>query len=135
MNIHPVALRAGSRGILGVAFFCAWVTANDTLGQPDPSWKIHDSNRVRPAVIQPGTASTPEQPGQPPSDAIVLFNGNDLSPWCSLDGTPAKWIVRDGALECVKGSGYVRTLQNFGDCQLHIEWAAPTPARGEGAPG
>jgi hypothetical protein len=35
-------------------------------------------------------------------------------------------------MECVKGSGYVRTLQNFGDCQLHIEWATPTPPHGDG---
>jgi hypothetical protein len=49
-----------------------------------------------------------------------------------MDGTPTKWTARDGYMECVKGSGYVRTLQNFGDCQLHIEWATPTPAHGEG---
>src|ERR1043166_3810 len=49
-----------------------------------------------------------------------------------MDGSPTKWIARDGYMECVKGSGYVRTLQNFGDCQLHIEWATPTPAEGEG---
>ncbi len=49
-----------------------------------------------------------------------------------MDGSPTKWIMGDGYMECVKGSGYVRTLQNFGDCQLHVEWAAPVPPRGEG---
>jgi hypothetical protein len=49
-----------------------------------------------------------------------------------MDGTPTKWIVKDGYMECVRGSGYIRTVQNFGDCQLHIEWATPTPAQGEG---
>ena len=49
-----------------------------------------------------------------------------------MDGSPTKWIMKDGYMECVKGSGYVRTIQNFGDCQLHIEWATPIPAQGEG---
>jgi hypothetical protein len=49
-----------------------------------------------------------------------------------MDGSPTKWITRDGYMECVKGSGYTRTLQNFGDCQLHVEWAAPAPVQGEG---
>jgi len=62
----------------------------------------------------------------------VLFDGKDLSQWVSMDGSPTKWITRNGYMECVKGSGYIRTLQNFGDCQLHIEWATPTPAEGEG---
>jgi hypothetical protein len=49
-----------------------------------------------------------------------------------MDGSPTKWIVKNDYMECVKGSGYVRTLQNFGDCQLHVEWATPTPPHGEG---
>jgi hypothetical protein len=102
------------------------------LAQPDASWRIHDTSRPRPPVVQPGTPGTPDHPGKPPSDAIVLFEGKDLSPWCSLDGSPPKWIVRDGSLECVKDSGYIRTLQNFGDCQLHVEWAAPMPPKGQG---
>jgi hypothetical protein len=50
----------------------------------------------------------------------------------SLDGSPTRWIVKEGFMECVKGSGYIRTLRNFGDCQLHIEWAAPDPPEGQG---
>jgi hypothetical protein len=100
------------------------------LAQPDPNWKVHDWQRPRPPITDPGTASTQEQPGKPPSDATVLFDGKDLSNWVSLDGNPPKWVVRDGSLECVKGSGYVRTLQNFGDCQLHVEWAAPVTPQG-----
>jgi hypothetical protein len=49
-----------------------------------------------------------------------------------MDGSPTKWITRDSYMECVRGSGYVRTLQNFGDCQLHVEWATPVPPHGEG---
>ncbi len=93
-------------------------------------YRMHDYDRPRPVVIQPGTASTPEQPGKPPSDATVLFGGADLSQWRSMDGSPAKWIVKDGNMECVRGSGYIRTLQAFGDCQLHVEWAAPAKPEG-----
>jgi hypothetical protein len=102
------------------------------FAQPDPNWLDHDRDRPQPAVVTPATSSTEEQPGQPPSDATVLFDGKDISQWVSMDGTPTKWITRDGYMECVKGSGYVRTLQNFGDCQLHVEWATPTPPHGEG---
>jgi hypothetical protein len=83
-------------------------------------------------VVAPATVSTQDQPGKPPSDATVLFDGKDLSQWSTLDGSPTKWIARDGYMECVKGSGYTRTFQNFGDCQLHIEWATPVPGQGEG---
>jgi hypothetical protein len=108
------------------------VSGAASFAQPDPNWLDHDRDRPQPAVITPGTASTQEQPGTPPSDAIVLFDGKDISHWCAMDGSPTRWIVRDGYMECVPGSGYARTFQNFGDCQLHVEWAAPVPAHGEG---
>ncbi len=100
--------------------------------QPDPSWIDHDRTRPLPPVINPGTASTPDKAGTAPSDAVVLFDGKDLSQWADMDGNPTKWIVRDGYMECVRGSGYIRTVQNFGDCQLHVEWATPKPAHGTG---
>ncbi len=109
-----------------------WLGLDRCLAQPDPNWLDHDRGRPLPAVVTPATASSQEQPGRPPSDATVLFDGKDLSGWVSMDGSPTKWITRDGYMECVKGSGYVRTLQNFGDCQLHVEWATPSPAHGEG---
>lgn len=93
-------------------------------------WPQHDWSRPRPTVIDPGTASTADKPGRPPSDATVLFGGENLGAWVALDGSPAKWIVKEGVMECVQGSGYVRTVEAFGDCQLHVEWAAPTPPSG-----
>lgn len=102
------------------------------LSEPDPNWLDHDRARPQPVRVEPPTASTQDQPGRPPGDATVLFDGKDLSKWVAVDGSPTKWIVKDGFMECVKGSGYVRTIQNFGDCQLHVEWAAPTPAEGQG---
>jgi hypothetical protein len=102
------------------------------LSQPDPNWLDHDRDRPLPPVVKPAVAGTQEQAGKPPSDAVVLFDGKDLSQWVSMDGSPTKWITRDGYMECVKGSGYIRTLQNFGDCQLHVEWATPMPGEGQG---
>jgi hypothetical protein len=91
-------------------------------------WKIHDMNRPQPVVVVPG-----EQPGQAPSDAIILFDGNDLSQWVSTkDNGPAKWKVENGYMEVVKKSGGIRTMRSFGDCQLHIEWAAPAKVKGKG---
>src|SRR5215475_5145622 len=102
------------------------------LAQPDPNWLDHDRDRPLPAVVTPGIPSLDDQVGKAPSDAVVLFDGKDISQWVATDGSPTKWIMKEGYMECVKGSGYVRTLQNFGDCQLHIEWATPVPAEGEG---
>jgi hypothetical protein len=116
-----------------IAISALQLAAAAAFGQPDPNWLDHDRDRPQPALVTPGTPSTPDHVGTAPSDAVVLFDGKDISQWVSLnDGSPTKWITRDGYMECVKGSGYVRTLQNFGDCQLHVEWATPTPARGEG---
>src|SRR2546426_9961431 len=85
-------------------------------GQPDPDWLDHDRARPLPPVITPATPSTQDAVGKAPSDATVLFDGKDLLQWVSMEGNPTKWITRDGYMECVKGSGYARTLQNFGDC-------------------
>jgi hypothetical protein len=84
-------------------------------------------------LVTPGTFSTLTQPGKAPSDAIVLFDGTDLSKWEADEGNgvPTKWIVKDGAMECVPKSGYIRTKDKLGDIQLHVEWAAPTKAEGE----
>jgi hypothetical protein len=118
--------------LLGVAFLCSGNLISNSTAQPDPNWLDHDRNRPAPPVVEPATSSTEDQPGKAPSDAIVLFDGKDLSQWVGMDGAPTKWIMGNGYMECVKGSGYVRTLQNFGDCQLHVEWATPTPPHGEG---
>ncbi len=93
-------------------------------------WLVHDVNRPAPPVITPGTESTQAEPGKAASDAIVLFDGTNLSGWTSSKGGPAKWIVRDGYMEAVKSSGSVKTKQSFGSCQLHIEFATPLKVTG-----
>ena len=63
----------------------------------------------------------------------MLFDGKDLSNWISTDGiTPTKWILKDGSLSPTKGSGYVQSKQEFGSCQLHVEFNEPTPTEGSG---
>lgn len=99
-------------------------------------WAIHDPHRPLPPVVTGATPSTQEKPGNPPSDAVVLFDGTEaaLANWCSdkNPSEPTKWVVKDGALQCMPGSGYIRTKDAFGDCQLHIEWAAPEKVEGDG---
>jgi hypothetical protein len=71
-------------------------------------------------------------PGPPPADAIVLFDGKDLSQWqSSKNGGEAKWAIADGAA-MVNGTGSILTKQAFGDCQLHLEWATPAQVKGDG---
>ncbi len=97
-------------------------------------------SRPRPPKVKPGTT-----PGGPPSDAIVLFDGHDLSAWAATEGgttttrprrtaaggfVPAPWAVRAGYFEAGKGS--IMTRQAFGDVQLHLEFAEPDPPHGEG---
>ena len=127
------------RSIVGVGMLTLSVTAAQTgprfYGDPPDDhhpWAVHDGNRPQPARITPGTFSSPEQPGKPPSDAIILFDGKDLSNWETAKGEPAKWLVKDGCMEVAKDSGEIRTKARFGDCQLHIEWAAPANVQGEG---
>lgn len=70
-------------------------------------------------------------PGPPPSDAIVLFDGKDLSQWKAQGGGEAKWkLLGDGSTE-VSGTGSIVTKESFGDCQLHVEWATPAEVKGK----
>src|ERR1035441_8118474 len=133
-------LNSTSTLFLALLVFASPVFSSD-LGSPfygdapdeHHPWAVHDRNRPQPKLVTPGTFSSQEQPGKPPSDAIVLFDGTDLSKWEADEGegVPTKWIVKDGAMECVPKSGYIRTKDKLGDIQLHIEWTAPTKVEGE----
>ncbi len=105
---------------------------DDTPILPYGKHRVHDSARPQPRVITPAGPSTQEAPGTPPSDAVVLFDGKDLSGWISAKtGDAAGWKVENGYMEVVPGTGNIRTKEQFGDCQLHIEWAAPVVVKGE----
>lgn len=91
-------------------------------------WRIHDAARPQPPVVAPGAA-----PGDPPADAIVLFNGKDLSAWAhNRKGqlVDAEWPVRDGYFETGAGTGSIVTREPFGSVQLHVEFAPPAEAEG-----
>lgn len=92
-------------------------------------WQVHDLNRPLPPVIEPGPAGPPVPA---PQDAIVLFDGRDLSQWTNSKGGPAGWKIEDGFMEVVDKTGSILSREKFGDCQLHIEWAVPLPADGKG---
>lgn len=77
-----------------------------------------------PPVVTPGTA------GSAPSDAVVLFDGKDLSAWKSDDGGEPRWKVADGFMTV--GSKGLMTRQDFGAIQLHLEWASPSEVKGDG---
>jgi hypothetical protein len=95
-------------------------------------WAIHDRNRPQPRNVTPGSFSSPDQAGKPPSDATVLFDGTDLSKWESTKqgNPPAQWLVKDGYME-VTATGAIRTKDKFGDCQLHVEFATPKEVKGD----
>ncbi|NQU26133.1 MAG: DUF1080 domain-containing protein [Candidatus Nealsonbacteria bacterium] len=75
---------------------------------------------AEPEMVDPGTAQ------KAPADAVVLFDGTDMSQFNGAD----KWIVADGAVTA--GPGAVQSKAEFGDCQLHIEWATATEVKGDG---
>ena len=140
MKLHPATFALSFLALLA-AVRSAPSTGTPFTGNPPNAthpWAIHDQNRPQPPRVEPGTFSTPAQPGRPPSDAIVLFDGTaaSLAKWemeakDGGSGGPAKWLLKDGALECAPGTGVIRTKENFGDCQLHVEWAAPIMVKGD----
>lgn len=69
---------------------------------------------------------------QAPSDAIVLFDGTDLSAWETPDGKPAGWVVKDGVITVDKSKGDIQTKEKFDDFQLHLEWKVPENITGKG---
>jgi len=103
---------------------------SDTPFLPYSKWRVHDGNRPQPKIVTPGTCSTQDKPGQPPSDALVLFDGKDTSRWMSRNGGPIQWKVEKGAMEVTR-TGDIQTKDEFGDCQLHIEWVAPAEVKGD----
>ena len=112
-----------------------WMTGVQTAAAQDardPSnWEIHDRERPAPPVVAPAIPSTQDEVGRPPSDAVILFDGADLSQWQKADGEPAPWRVEDGYFVVEPGTGGIQTKEGFGDVQLHVEWSAPEPPVGD----
>ena len=108
------------------AFFMSAQQSNQQQRPPE-RWKPESTEWYYPVPpkVKPGVGTGA------PSDAIILFDGKDLSMWESAgkDGGPAKWTVKDGAMIVASGTGSIRTKDYFGDCQLHIEFKTPTPGK------
>ena len=102
----------------------------DTPIIPGTKWHVHDGDRPQPPIVKPGDKFS--QMANPPSDAVVLFDGKDLSKWQGSQGKDANWIVANGYMETKPKSGPIRTRDEFGDFQLHLEFATPEKIEGTG---
>jgi hypothetical protein len=99
---------------------------------PGLPYHVHDPARPHPKLVTPSSV-----PGGPPSDAIVLFDGKDLSQWMQRGRganagkiVDAGWKLGQGYFECGARTGDLLTREKFGDCQLHVEWSSPVPPSG-----
>ena len=113
---------AGSCAAQGVGY-------TDTPQLPHQPWRVHDADRPNPPVVDPGPA--PVTPAPVPSDAVVLFDGTGLGAWRKGDGSDADWKLVEGGAMQVNGTGDIMSREQFGSCQLHIEWASPEQVVGE----
>ena len=134
-------LRRGRLGALFVALLAAGTGCADRheLGDTSDatgSEEISEALPQRPEdteVWEPEPSLvTSDGEDTPPSDAIVLFGGTDLTGWTHEDGREAEWYVEDGVMTVAPGTGAIRTRQGFGDVQLHIEWRTPAEIVGDG---
>lgn len=98
--------------------------SSNSAQQGDP--KLTEVWEPVPPVVTPG-ANTGA-----PSDAVVLFEGKDLTKWKNKEGKSAEWTVKDGILTVAPGKGDISTKQAFGSLQLHIEWRSPEKVESEG---
>lgn len=100
---------------------------------PGQTWRVHDRFRPRPELVKPA-----DKLGKAPGDATVLFDGSSLDAWQTAgkrtkegEPQPAAWTIKDGDMVAVGGSGSIETREEFGDCQLHIEWSVPIDVKGK----
>jgi len=100
----------------------------DTSKQTPESSELWDPV---PRIVTPGTPPVNSAPVKAPSDAIVLFDGKDLSKWKDTkNGGSASWPVSDGAVTVKPKGGDIETRQTFDDYQLHIEFRTPAEVKG-----
>ncbi len=134
-------------GIFAVAVLGGSFAFTRAQQQGQPQWTPQQVQEVRQKAVEMGLITPPREspskepsiitpganPGEAPSDAVILFDGKDLSGWKSLrTGAEARWDVINGFMQVKAGTGDIATKEEFGDCQLHIEWATPAEVKGEG---
>ena len=118
-----------SKTLCAAIFLMATFGISPAEAQLETGWKIHDLNRPQPKIAKPAAEALTVKP---PSDADVLFDGTDLSQWRDSQGGKSKWKVEDNILVSTKKSGNIYTNKEYGDCQLHLEWAIPKDTEGSG---
>jgi hypothetical protein len=116
--------------VTGILLASALCFASDA---PQQGYEVHDMKRPQPVEITPGEPSTQANVGTAPSDATVLFDGEDLSKWCTEKGEQdPKWkLVKGDHFQVVPFTGSMRTREEFGDIQLHLEWREHPDVKGE----
>jgi len=116
-----------SLGIIVLFFAPSLIMAEDAPGYtdtpliPGSKWKVHDQARPQPPKVEPGRGDLRRMP---PSDAIVLFDGTNLDRWKGPDEAKKNSGIKDGAFDILV-TDQLSTIEEFGDCQLHIEWMTP----------
>lgn len=135
---HPSLLLLFTAALVGTAAFAADdkpspIGYSDTPVIPGTTWKVHDIDRPRPEAVKPG-----DLPGQPPADAIVLFDGKNTDAFLSQkkdakgkptgEMIPCVWKIENG--ELLVAGGDVWTKESFASCQYHIEWKSEPHTKG-----
>jgi hypothetical protein len=114
-----------------ITFFLLCLVNSLAISQSKPRESLDPTvteiGDLKPVKVTPGKNNS-----EPPSDAIVLFDGKELDQWSTAEGAHAKWEVKDGSFTVVKGAGDIKSKKAFGDIQLHIEWRSPAVIEGEG---
>jgi hypothetical protein len=126
--IAMVIATAGLGGVVLQTLAEAVLGYTDTPMLPSGKWHVHDPARPRPPVVTSGASFSHGAPA--PSDAIVLFDGTDLSKWEGDKGAP-EWKIHEDYMEVKPHSGYIHTKEKFGDFQLHLEFAEPVKVEGD----
>ena len=109
------------KAIIASAFIVLTCSLSAQMVPEETEWYTPTPPKVTPA----------KTPGAAPSDAIILFDGKDLSRWKAEKGD-AQWVIRNGELTVKPGTGSIMTRQHFGDVQLHIEFKSPAPEKHSG---
>jgi hypothetical protein len=119
--------------VIAICNVSVTLAAQDKYPEPEPMKpKMSEFWTPQPLIVTPGTA-TDKAVISPPSDAIVLFDGKDLSAWksSSKEGGDPKWLVKDGILIATPTGG-IETKQHFDNFQLHVEWRIAENVTGKG---
>jgi len=116
--------------LMTFAFVQFWATAQQQTQKTTNNKMVPEMTEIwepEVTIVQPGIRDA-----DPPSDAIILFDGSDVNKeWEDAQGNPTRWLIQDGVLVCVRGSGIIKTKRKFESCQLHIEWRTPAEVQGE----